>query len=169
MNDGSVPWPVGTTLSFVGGEDLAPSGGAPVTVPAVLPGCSVDISIEVIAPSTPGRYSSYFRLHTPATASVAASPFGHRMWIDLLVGEVTQQPDSSRAFSAIAPVGASNSALPLSPPATVFSSAPPMRWPNHMSVLQSMGFSDAGANTAALERHNGNIARAVHTLLGMSE
>jgi len=63
-NEGSSAWAENTVLAFVGGDQL----GAPsyaTSVPSVVPGEEIDIAVDMVAPSTPGRYASYWRLCTP--------------------------------------------------------------------------------------------------------
>lgn len=96
-NEGTSAWPENTVLAFVGGDQL----GAPeaVIVPAVIPGEEIDISVEMIAPSVPGRYVSYWRLCTPE-----GSRFGHRVWVDIIVRDQPQLQQPQPASPAPAPV-----------------------------------------------------------------
>lgn len=77
-NEGSAPWSEHTALAFVGGDLL----GAPtaVLVGSIAPGAEVDLSVEMTAPTVPGRYVSYWRLCGPDGAS-----FGHRLWVEIVV------------------------------------------------------------------------------------
>jgi len=77
-NEGTLPWSEHTALAFVGGDPL----GAPkvVLVGTVVPGAEMDIAVDMAAPSTPGRYVSYWRLCGPDGAS-----FGHRLWVEIIV------------------------------------------------------------------------------------
>lgn len=79
-NEGGAAWAENTVLTFVGGDQL----GAPeaVTVPAVAASEEVDIAVDMVAPSVPGRYVSYWRLCTPD-----GHRFGHRVWVDIIVRE----------------------------------------------------------------------------------
>lgn len=77
-NEGTAAWSEHTALAFVGGDPL----GAPavVLVGTVAPGAEMDISVDMVAPSAPGRYVSYWRLCGPDGAS-----FGHRLWVEVVV------------------------------------------------------------------------------------
>jgi len=77
-NEGLSAWSENTILSFVGGDQL----GAPeaVNVPSVASGEEIDIAVDMVAPSVPGRYVSYWRLCTPE-----GHRFGHRVWVDVIV------------------------------------------------------------------------------------
>jgi len=82
-NEGSAPWSEHTALSFIGGDLL----GAPraVLVGSVPPGIEVDLSVDMIAPTVPGRYVSYWRLSNPD-----GSNFGHRLWVEIIVPNTTE-------------------------------------------------------------------------------
>jgi hypothetical protein len=59
-NSGSQAWPENCTLNFVQGDRLnAPSF---VSVPPLDPGDIVDVSVNMIAPGTPGTYCGSWRL-----------------------------------------------------------------------------------------------------------
>jgi next-to-BRCA1 protein 1 len=90
-NEGSAPWSEHTALAFVGGDPL----GAPkvVLVGAVAPAAEMDISVDMIAPTTPGRYVSYWRLCGPDGAS-----FGHRLWVEVIV-PANSAPASSEVLA----------------------------------------------------------------------
>lgn len=77
-NEGTAPWSEHTALSFVGGDLL----GAPraVLVGSVPPGIEVDLSVDMVAPTVPGRYVSYWRL-----SNVDGTNFGHRLWVEIVV------------------------------------------------------------------------------------
>ncbi|KAJ6825011.1 protein NBR1-like protein [Iris pallida] len=76
-NTGTVAWPFGTLLVWVGGDplrDLAseleiPAEGFPV-------GGELDIAVDFTAPLRPGRYVSYWRMASPS-----GQKFGQRVWL----------------------------------------------------------------------------------------
>jgi len=76
-NEGSA-WPENTCLSYVGGDLLSKVESVPV--PAVPSGEEIDIAVDMIAPSKPGRYVGYYRLHHPD-----GTRFGQRVWVDICV------------------------------------------------------------------------------------
>lgn len=96
-NEGSAPWSEHTALAFVGGDLL----GAPqsVVVGSVPPGAEVDLSVEMVAPSVPGRYVSYWRLSLPD-----GSNFGHRLWVEIVVP--TTSEEAPKTDDVIAPPAA---------------------------------------------------------------
>jgi len=81
-NEGTTAWPDNTRLAFVGGDKL--SSHEAVTVPSAQPGQEIEIAVDMIAPSQPGRYVSYWRLCLPD-----GSRFGHRVWVDIFVKSAT--------------------------------------------------------------------------------
>eukprot|EP01041_Mallomonas_annulata_P011765 gene11765-24665_t len=88
-NDGTIPWPQGTTLVHVSGDSISPDVSTPVSSAVV--GEEVTISVNLELPVQPGRYISYWRLQAPppssSTGKCAASNgmFGHRLWADVCV------------------------------------------------------------------------------------
>lgn len=63
-NDGSCVWDGAYALTFLGGARM----GAPRTTPlthTVLPGGTVDLSLEMIAPDQPGAYQGFWKLQDP--------------------------------------------------------------------------------------------------------
>lgn len=103
-NESEVAWPENTSLTFVGGDQL----GAPesVIVPSVAPRAEIDIAVSMTAPSSPGRYVSYWRLCTPDGIR-----FGQRVWVDIFAVEpkpagtfVSAMMDVSPAVSQPEPV-----------------------------------------------------------------
>jgi hypothetical protein len=85
-NSGAEPWPAGTRIGHVGGDAF---GGplAGVEVPLAAPGQAVNVSVPLVMPTQPGRYTSYWRMMTPHPQS---SKFGHRFWVTVnVVAQVT--------------------------------------------------------------------------------
>jgi hypothetical protein len=89
-NTGDVAWPVGTSLTLVGGQQL----GAPlaeVVVPPVEPGAFADIRMVFVAPQHSGEYSGFWRLISPAPERVR---FGSRVWVHVIVGADVADADA---------------------------------------------------------------------------
>merc|ERR1712070_1082786 len=76
-NAGMVGWPDGSMLVQIGGDAM---GGQPVQVASVSPGAEGVIAVELVAPSRPGRYVSYWRLAEPT-----GRKFGQRIWCGFTV------------------------------------------------------------------------------------
>lgn len=63
QNSGTATWTTAYSLVFYGGEQM----GAPASIPlplSVAPGASIDLSVELTAPLTAGKYTSYWMLRT---------------------------------------------------------------------------------------------------------
>lgn len=91
-NIGSCAWTTGYALVFTGGDQL--SGPVSILLNSVVePGQTVDISIDLLAASTPGVYTGYWQLRDASgvlfgTGSDANAPF----WVQIKVGPQLQIP-----------------------------------------------------------------------------
>ncbi|XP_078158370.1 protein JOKA2-like isoform X2 [Carex rostrata] len=77
-NNGKDPWPYGTQLVWIGGDQIGichavqlmiPPSGFPVQE-------NIDVQVDFIAPSKPGTYISIWRLLSPSGKN-----FGHCFWV----------------------------------------------------------------------------------------
>lgn len=94
-NNGTLPWPLGTQLAHIGGDEMSsvevvnlelPEGGLPC-------GEDVEVSVDLMAPDNAGRYVSHWRLMSPS-----GQKFGHRVWVVIQVvpqGEQSPQLQES--------------------------------------------------------------------------
>lgn len=77
-NSGTVAWPFGTQLVWVGGDQLGSHISAHLKIP--VNGFPVerelDIAVDFMAPSWPGRFVSYWRMASPS-----GQKFGQRVWV----------------------------------------------------------------------------------------
>ncbi len=82
-NTGTCPW-VGYKLVFALGNQMGAPDSAPV--PQTLPGDTVDISVDLVAPAADGNYAAYFTLHTDKDQYV---PIGleKTFWVKIIVGK----------------------------------------------------------------------------------
>jgi len=150
-NEGQAAWPQGTMLGHVGGDKLALADC--VTVEATLPGEEREVTVDMVTPSKPGRYVSYWRLIHPD-----GSRFGQRVWVDIIVSPkneiqlVETQPTPTPTQSE-APV--QNTVM------QVESEEPDSP---QMKLLIEMGFNDKVAIKAALEKNSNDILKSVHDL-----
>ncbi len=83
-NNGTCAWPAGTKLVFVSGEAM----GAPTTVlaPAAEAGAEAEVSVDFVAPTTPGTYKSTWQLETPD-----GTRFGALFYVQIVVPQPTSQ------------------------------------------------------------------------------
>ena len=95
-NSGTCAWEAGTQLVYVSGDPLG--GPASVSVPAVAPGATTDISVNFVAPATPGTYRSTWQMQSPAGVR-----FGSQMWVQIVVpAPATTAPTSTPAATSSA-------------------------------------------------------------------
>ncbi|KAL3512738.1 hypothetical protein ACH5RR_025455 [Cinchona calisaya] len=77
-NNGSVAWPQGTQLVWIGGDQLSETFSVQLEIASV--GISVDqehdVAVDFLAPDRPGRYISYWRMASPS-----GQKFGQRVWV----------------------------------------------------------------------------------------
>ncbi|XP_047003246.1 protein ILRUN [Schistocerca americana] len=80
QNTGTEMWPDGCSLRFSGGDRLcAPER---LAVAPIAPGCTLDISLEMVSPEQTGMYESKWRMVTPAGCY-----FGDVIWVIVTVAE----------------------------------------------------------------------------------
>merc|ERR1719258_766142 len=154
-NEGTAAWPEGCRLVHVGAYSLdAPVDG--VAVPAAAVGEAVDIAVDMVAPTAPGRYVSYWRLITPDGVR-----FGHRVWADLAVAVPAPTPTPDAAPVTPTPVAAPTTPPAVASPVPVHSE--PVRDAN-VQALMTMGFPEDAA-VAALAACDGHLDQACESLL----
>lgn len=81
-NEGAA-WPAGCVLRFLGkkSDKMGSSETVPLPVEgAVAPNAEVDVSVNLVAPSKPGRYTGYWKMTTPE-----GRKFGQRVWASIVV------------------------------------------------------------------------------------
>eukprot|EP01113_Clastostelium_recurvatum_P044798 TRINITY_DN75_c0_g1_i9.p1 TRINITY_DN75_c0_g1~~TRINITY_DN75_c0_g1_i9.p1 ORF type:complete len:568 (+),score=199.82 TRINITY_DN75_c0_g1_i9:205-1704(+) len=171
-NEGATAWPENTVLSFVGGDQLGAAESVPV--PLIKEGEEVDIAVDMTAPATPGRYTSYWRLAGPD-----GQRFGQRIWADIFVAQeaVPSAPMMDIDTSAPAPVQAAPVVVPVPAPApvevpapvpapvpVVAASAPVLTGDEEqaLAVLKEMGFS--GDLLAVLRKNGGQLLATIRDL-----
>jgi hypothetical protein len=83
INNGSCPW-YGYTLKFAAGDRMDAPLSAPI--PETLLKESVQISVELIAPTADGSYTAYFTINDPQGRDV---PIGTEktFWVKIKVGQ----------------------------------------------------------------------------------
>jgi hypothetical protein len=155
-NDGTGSWK-DVVLMHVGGESM--SAPAATSVPNVAAGAMADVSVALIAPSTPGRHCGYFRL-----ATKEGTRFGHRIWVDIIV--------NATAVPVTAPVEVAEAPPVAIPVATVAVPAVPAaipvveKWDTEIAIIRAMGFNNArDVIVGLLETHSGDVNTVVMNLL----
>jgi uncharacterized protein YkwD len=91
QNIGTCTW-TGYTVTFVSGDKMESPDSA--SVPQTEAGQTVDISVELIAPSMDGSYTGYFELKN---ANGETLPIGieRAFWVKILIGNIAPAPVST--------------------------------------------------------------------------
>ncbi|KAK7423136.1 hypothetical protein QQX98_001212 [Neonectria punicea] len=107
-NKGSVAWPAGCSVKFVGGDymghvdpshpagisELVSASESTVCYPPLAPGQEFSFTVLLRTPARAGKIVSYWRLTTPS-----GEKFGHRLWCDVSVriikSEVQSEPKAT--------------------------------------------------------------------------
>jgi len=93
-NTGTCTWEAGTQLVFVSGDPMG--GPASVPVGVVAPGATVDVSVDLVAPPTPGTYKGNWQLQAPD-----GTLFGSVVYVQIVVPEPpTPSPAPTEAPTA---------------------------------------------------------------------
>merc|ERR1719178_370484 len=88
-NTGEVPWPPGTQIMFVGGDQMSASLTVPLARQAAgQPGEEVDVAVDLVAPQEHGRYVGYWRL----TGPMGRKKWGQRVWAHIHVVDPQAEP-----------------------------------------------------------------------------
>jgi len=184
-NEGSAAWSEGTRLIFVGGDKL--SSADAIRVPPIEPGAEIDIAVDMIAPSKPGRYVSYWRL-----ATVDGVRFGQRVWTDVVVSsEEKEEKQASPSAKMEVEVPVVPEPVKVAEPVPMKLVEPEVAKPEPVPVIQNvpepkvatpeipkeapispehqqlieMGFHDKDLNARLLAKHNNDVLRTVQDLL----
>ena len=86
-NSGSCTWTSGYEIVFISGDNLSAPASLSITGGTVAPGQTVDISINLVAPATPGLYRGYFKLRNPGGVIFGWGPQSKSFWVEIEVPE----------------------------------------------------------------------------------
>jgi uncharacterized protein YkwD len=100
MNNGKCNWS-GYTIAFVAGDRMESPDSAPV--PETEAGTTVDVSVELTAPSLDGSYTGFYELRK---ANGETLPIGieNAFWVKILIGDVPAAPVATIAITPISGV-----------------------------------------------------------------
>lgn len=90
-NTGECAWPEGTELVFVRGDFVAEAKSVPVACEA---GATVDVGIDLIAPSEPGRARAFFRLALPCGRKLPL-----KLWLESMIAPPSSSDEDNEAVS----------------------------------------------------------------------
>ncbi len=96
-NTGQTTWTVAYSLVPIDGDRM----GSPDSIPmpsVVRPGDTVDITVNLTAPTKPGSYKTYFRLRNAAGQFFRLDGTGD-LWVKIIVGGVTLTPDMTQTLT----------------------------------------------------------------------
>ncbi len=152
-NAGVSTWTSDFKIVFVSGNQM--SAGTPAIGQSVAPNQSVDISLELTAPSTPDTYTGYFMLQAPNGARFGFGSDGNNaFWVKVKVETFFQVTNAKANVSPTSYSGTCPYAFSLS--ATITVTAPGTVTYKYVtstgeSKLYTMTFTAAGSNTSAVE------------------
>jgi len=142
-------WPENTHLLCVGKDNL--SGPDYALVPKhAAPGEEVDVSVSLIAPMKPGRYTAYYRL----AASPDGKKFGQRVRCQIQVSGGTGTP------MMIPPASPGSSSSSDDDKQGAYET-----WGQKLVQLDNMGFRDKKKNIKLLKKFGGDLDKVVAKLI----
>src|SRR5512138_3507923 len=100
QNNGKCNWS-GYTIAFVAGDRMSSPDSAPV--PDTEPGKTVDVSVDLTAPSLDGGYTGYYELRNGKGETL---PIGieKTFWVKILIGNVAAAPVATLASTSVSSV-----------------------------------------------------------------
>ena len=148
MNTGKCNWS-GYTIAFVAGDRMETPDSAPI--PQTDPGKTVDVSVELTAPSIDGTYTGFFELKK---ADGETLPIGTEstFWVKILIGNVTPAPVNTPVLT---PISGTPLAQPTGPASCNFTSS--SSYLNEIANLVNNARAQAGLSALAL---NAQLAAA---------
>jgi Ig-like domain from next to BRCA1 gene len=99
-NNGSCTWTSGYAVVFYNGDAMSGPPSAPITNGTVPPGSTIDVSVSLVAPITPGTYKGNWRLRNSA-----GSVFGiganadQSFWVQIKSVAPTPTPAPTSAYT----------------------------------------------------------------------
>ena len=100
MNNGKCNW-TGYTIAFVAGDRMSSPDTAPV--PETAAGETVDVSVELTAPSVDGSYTGFYELRKPNGETLAIG-IESTFWVKILIGNAPPVAVSTPVFTPISGV-----------------------------------------------------------------
>ncbi len=97
QNNGKCNWS-GYTIAFVAGDRMSSPDSA--SVPETEAGKTVDVSVDLTAPSLDGGYTGYYELRN-AKGETLAIGTEKTFWVKILIGTVTAAPVATLALTPI--------------------------------------------------------------------
>lgn len=100
-NNGSCTWTSGYVLLFDSGDQMNAPATATITAGTVTPGATVDISVDLTAPASPGTYQGKFKLRSPDNIVFGINANAQAaFWVKIIVPAPTPTPTATEVASA---------------------------------------------------------------------
>jgi len=169
MNNGKCNWS-GYTIAFVAGDRMASPDFAPV--PQTEPGKSVDVSVDLTAPSIDGGYTGFYELRN-ASGQTLAIGTEKTFWVKILIGNAPPAQVSTPVLTpAFTPISGTSIARATGPASCNYSSS--SSYQNEIANLINNARAQAGLSpltvnaqlAAAAQGHS--IDMACHGLISHS-
>jgi hypothetical protein len=93
-NTGSCSWGSGYSLVFVSGSQMGASSSA--SVPSVSPNATGEVSVSMVAPTTPGVHQGYWQMR-----NAKGQAFGSQIWVKINVVSVAPPPPTPQVLARI--------------------------------------------------------------------
>jgi Ig-like domain from next to BRCA1 gene len=148
VNNGTTTWNSSYALVFSSGTSM--SAPAVVNLPAsVPPGQNADITVNLVAPATPGEYIGYFILKNPSGQIFGVGPNAvDAIWVQIVVGSAT--PVSTLPAGTVTP-GATQQSASVSGVALSVDSASASTCPHTFTYTAQFSLSQPANVTYQLE------------------
>jgi hypothetical protein len=99
-NTGSCTWTSGYNIVFYSGDAMSGPASAQITNGTVPPGSTVDISVTLIAPTTPGTYKGNWRLRDAGGSTFGiGSNASQSFWVQIKSVSPTPTPSPTSAYT----------------------------------------------------------------------
>ena len=117
MNIGTCTWTTGYSLVFIEGDLMGASATVPLAA-QVAPGQMVDLSVDMVAPTTPGTYKGYWKLRDDKGVIFGIGPANEAFWVEIRVvlPTATPTPVPTATPTATSTPGSTPTATPLPSP-----------------------------------------------------
>jgi hypothetical protein len=109
INNGTCAWTSEYQLAFYSGDQMNGPATKQLTADAVSPGETLEISVDLVAPSTAGNYIGYWILKNPSGDNFGVDAFNNPFYVEINVSgssdataTVTETPDGAATATATA-------------------------------------------------------------------
>lgn len=140
QNTGTCLW-TNYTVAFVSGDRMSSPDTAPVS--QTLVGKTVDVSVDLVAPSIDGAYTGFFELHN-ASGQVLPIGIEKTFWVKIAVGTVTPTVPPGTLVS-----GGTPGVVPTGPLSCKYVGSP--SYPSEIANLINAARTQAGLSTLTID------------------